>query len=196
MQLRALTPDEAQQSFRACLDALAHPGRSYALDTSPLPSDRPTALLPMLSLTDLMTPVATLDEDEGELRELAIVTGAPITALGDARWVLATSASVARFRELSSGIALHPERGAMVCLQVDELGTGPAYELRGPGVDGHIRLQVSGLPDGFVQARAELVDSPPCGVDFLLVAPGAVAAIPRGTTLNSAALTETVEALV
>lgn len=193
--VRSLTPDEAQQSFRAFLDALAHPGRIVPLDTAALPAGRYSALLPMLALTDLMTPIATLDEQDDQLRELAIVTGAPVVPLGEARWVLGTSGSVSRFRELSSGVALHPERGAVVCLQVDLLGTGPAYELRGPGIDGCTRLQVTGLPDGFAQARGELIDTPPCGVDFLLVAPHAVAAIPRTTTLSTVPLTESAEAI-
>ena len=191
--LRALTPTESQQSFRTCLDALAHPGRVLTLDTSGLPDGRHSALLPMLSLTDLMTPIATLDTDDTELRELAIVTGAPLAPIGEARWVFGTSRSVTRFRELNGGTALRPEHGAMVCLQVESLGDGPAYELSGPGVDGSALLRVGGLPDGFIQARSELVDTPPCGVDFLLVAPNAIAAVPRTSTL-SVPLTTTAEA--
>lgn len=183
--LRSLTPDESQQAFRACLDALAHPGRTVALDTAALPDGRHSTLIPMLSLTDLMTPVATLDDCDDELRELAIVTGAQIVPIGEARWVLATAHSVTRFRELNGGSALHPEHGAIVCLQVETLGDGPTYQLSGPGIDGTTGLRVGGLPEGFVQARAELVDSPPCGVDFLLVAPDAIAAIPRTTTLTT-----------
>lgn len=198
--LRALTPTESQQAFRACLNALTHPGRIIALDAAPLPQGRHSTLMPLLALTDLMTPVATLDDCDDELRELAIVTGAPVVAIGEARWVQATARSVARFRELNGGIALRPEHGAMVCLQVDALGEGATYQLGGPGIDGETQLQVTGLPDGFVQARAELVDNPPCGVDFLLVAPDAIAAIPRTTTLSAITphavpLTETAEVL-
>lgn len=184
-RLRALTPTESQQVFRSCLDALAHPGRVVPLPTDALPHDAASAAMPMLALTDLMTPVAGLDDDESQLRQVAIVTGAPVVAPPQARWVLATSATaVRRFRELSTGTALHPERGAVVCLQVDGFSSGQTLRLRGPGVDGQTELQVRGLPDGFVAARDELLESPPCGVDFLLVCGDAVAALPRTTNLT------------
>lgn len=181
--LRALTPDEAQRLFRVCLDALSQPGRIAPLDCEPIGDQYPAAVLPLLALTDLMTPVGTLDDDDALLRELSVLTGAPVSGASDARWVLATDGSVHRFRELNPGLALRPEQGAMVCLQVDALGTGPAYRLTGPGIDAATTLRVTGLPDGFVEARSELVDTPPSGVDFLLVGDQQIAAIPRTTAI-------------
>lgn len=185
-RLRALTPSESQHVFRSCLDALAHPGRVVPLPTGALPPDASSAVLPMLALTDLMTPIAGLDDGDSPLHQVAIATGAPVVPTAQARWVLATSGTaVRRFRELSTGTALHPEHGAVVCLRVDGFDAGQALRLRGPGVDGHLDLRVRGLPDGFLAARDELIENPPCGVDFLLIAGSEVTAIPRTTNLTT-----------
>lgn len=188
--MRALTSSQAQQVFRACLDAFAHPGRPIALDRSPLPATVPSAYLPMLALTDLMSPVATLDDDS-LISELSLITGAPISELGTARWVTSVAApDPRRLRTLSPGTTLYPERGAVLCQQVPGFApTDRVLELDGPGIDGTARISVDLLDDAVLEARADLIDYP-CGIDLLLVSDDAIVGIPRTTHISVRALLE------
>ncbi|GAB3300770.1 phosphonate C-P lyase system protein PhnH [Epidermidibacterium keratini] len=182
--MRALTASEAQQTFRACLDAFAHPGRPIPIDRSPLPATVPAAYLPLLALTDLMSPIAALD-DNALISELSIVTGAPIGALAEARWVASTSTpDSAALRRLNPGTALYPERGAVLCQQVDGFEpTDRVLELDGPGIAGTARISLDLLDDAVLEARAALVDYP-CGIDLLLVSDEAILGIPRTTHIS------------
>lgn len=188
--MRALTSSQAQQVFRACLDAFAHPGRPIALDRSPLPQTVPSAYLPMLALTDLMSPVAALD-DNSLVSDLSIITGAPIVELGDARWVASVAAPDARqIRTLSPGTALYPERGAVLCQQVPGFTpTDRVLELDGPGIDGTATISADVLDDAVLEARAEINDYP-CGIDLLLVSDDAIVGIPRTTHISVRATLE------
>lgn len=189
--MRALTPREAQRTFRACLDALAQPGTLVAHDRSALPSGVPAAYSPMLALTDLMTPIAALDDDP-LIAELAIVTGAPIVPLHEARWVAsATRPTASTLAALSGGSTWSPEHGAVLCQQLGAVHDGTAtreaelmLDLDGPGVDGQRRLAVTGIDESFIAARAALVDYP-IGIDVLLVTDDTIVGLPRTTHVRS-----------
>ncbi|NMO49983.1 phosphonate C-P lyase system protein PhnH [Actinoplanes sp. TBRC 11911] len=168
-----LRPDESWQVFRAVLDALARPGTVVALPKERLDLT-PAALLPMLSLADLGTPITVLDDDEGWAEIVGTATSAPAAPLGQARLVAATrTVTPGELRAMARGSAFAPEESALVSLSVPELeGTG--WTLSGPGVSGIARL--AGL-DGIVSGRA--------GLDLLLVTPdGRMAGIPRSTTID------------
>lgn len=172
-----LNDAERQRTFRACLDALARPGVLQHLSH---PLHAPVEL-PMLALTDLMTPIAAIDggrepsdaidsrggtrkqvadpgaaegaatkqpgptgsdnltradaaDNAGRRRILAQadatravegiagLTRAPITTPEAARWVLTgLDPDPARIAALSTGTALEPHLGTMVCLAVEGL---------------------------------------------------------------------------
>ena len=80
-----LDPDTAQRAFRAVLDALARPGVPAAL---PPAADVPPALLPVLALADLDTPVCVLgDEPDSAWADgVATTTSAPPAPPGAAPW--------------------------------------------------------------------------------------------------------------
>lgn len=174
-----LRPDESRQIFRAVLDALSRPGRIFRL-----PGGRPTpaVLLPVLALADLGTGVAVLDDGEDWADVVGVVTSAPRTELGAARFVAATRPmTAAELRGVSRGSALAPEDGALVCLAVSELD-GDDWRLSGPGIPGTRRL--SGV-DGLLAAREDVVAGFPAGADLLLVTPdGRLAGVPRTTRIE------------
>lgn len=169
-----------------------------------MPNGYAAAHLPMLALTDLMTPICSLDGSPlGHVEEVGIVTGAPVAELGAAQWILAADPAPTKpyadaLRGLAGGSPLSPESGAVICQQVttigDEPGADPAHELRltltGPGIARAIVMYVSGLAAAYFRERAELCAAHPVGIDLILIASdGAIAAIPRTTEIVS--VTET-----
>lgn len=125
----AVTPEGAQAIFRATLDALARPGTVKRLPSAadePLAAHVPAALLPVLALADLSTPVCVVaDADSGPSGRTAsdeivrVATNAPRAALGDARLVAALrSLAFDELASLRTGTAAAPEDGALACLAV------------------------------------------------------------------------------
>jgi alpha-D-ribose 1-methylphosphonate 5-triphosphate synthase subunit PhnH len=204
----ALTPGGAQTVFRATLDVLARPGTVKRLPSAadePLAAHVPAALLPLLALADLSTPVCVVDEEGTEDGEDAtawdgivrVATNAPRAPLGAARLVAALRPLTAgELAGLRTGTAAAPEDGALACLAVAGIAaaTDPGSEhdsvggllrLSGPGVPGTRAVAVTGLPAGFAAARRALVARFPAGADLLLIAPdGAMTGLPRTTTLH------------
>ncbi|MGQ0574936.1 MAG: phosphonate C-P lyase system protein PhnH [Pseudonocardia sp.] len=177
-----LTPDGAHAVFRAVLAALARPGTVAQLP----PADCPAALLPALALATLDTPVALLgDEPGGRWRErVRLATSAPAADAGRARFVAALRPpTAAELAGVARGSAQAPEDAALVTVGVSDVEGGtPAYELRGPGVDGVARFAPHGWDEDLHRARDEATASFPAGPDLLLVAPdGRVIGLPRTT---------------
>lgn len=189
-QAPTLSPAEVQLVFRAVLEALARPGTPRQLPERPL-AELPSALLPVLALSDLATPTCVLENGDRWARTVRTMTSAPMTGPADARLVavlrqLADGEPVA-FR---TGSAAAPQDAALVCVRVPEIeaepaGPGPVWRLEGPGVPGSRLLRVAGLPDGFVSWRDRLGSGFPTGIDLLFVtARGRLAGLPRTTRVG------------
>lgn len=186
--MKPLSADVSQRVFRAVLDALARPGTTHRL---PAHDAVPAALLPLLALADLSTPVCVLadsvitgDDWPGTVRAL---TSAPVTALREARLVAALRpVADGELRDIPVGAAAAPDDGALVTLEIKSFRPNdPGCLLTGPGVCGRTELRVAGLPPGFARARRRLTEAFPAGADFLLVAPdGTLAGLPRTTLLE------------
>jgi alpha-D-ribose 1-methylphosphonate 5-triphosphate synthase subunit PhnH len=198
-----LSPELSQGIFRAVLDALARPGTLHRL---PARDDVPAALLPLLALADLSTPVCVLADDTlrddtagddaagddwpGTVRAL---TSAPVTPLRAARLVAALRPlTAADFGEIQVGTAAAPEDGALVTLAIASFSYHERRTLlSGPGIPGRLELRAGGLPAGFTEFRRRLTGDFPAGADFLLVAPdGTMVGLPRTTVLAEAGLEE------
>jgi alpha-D-ribose 1-methylphosphonate 5-triphosphate synthase subunit PhnH len=180
--LAPLDADTAQRAFRAVLDALARPGTVQQLPAGP--PDVPAALLPVLALADLDTPVAVLADQGSWADAVATATTAPTVDLPAARLVAA-------LRPLRSGeaFAVHtgsaaaPEDGALVALAVPALAGGATLTLRGPGIGGERTVAPQGVSADLTAARVAATF--PAGFDLLLVdADGRVLGIPRSTRIE------------
>jgi len=180
--LPVLDADTAQRAFRAVLDALARPGTPAAL---PPAGDVPPALLPVLALADLDTPVCVLGDPGGAWAEaLTTATSAPQAPPGAARLVAALRPlEVGELAAVRAGSAAAPEDAALVALAVPTLAGGPALRLSGAGVPTTRTITPRGLPADLVAARARAAF--PAGADLLLVDPdGAVLGLPRSTRIE------------
>jgi alpha-D-ribose 1-methylphosphonate 5-triphosphate synthase subunit PhnH len=180
----------AQSTFRSVMDAMARPGvvqRIVATSGMPAPMMRATASI-ALTLFDHDTPI-WLDPRMSETSEvtkwLKFHTSAPVIA----------DSSICSFALISDPNGLpgldrfafgsneYPDRSTTLILQVESLAQGPVFELRGPGIDGTATLQAPIQPADLFERLAINAALFPRGIDVVLVADDAIAAIPRTTRL-------------
>jgi alpha-D-ribose 1-methylphosphonate 5-triphosphate synthase subunit PhnH len=183
----------SRQVFRAVLDALARPGLPARLPVrsgEASAAGPPAALLPLLALADLGTGIHVLDHPDTPtswVDALATATSAPAVTPERARLVGALRPiTPAEVGALNRGTALAPEEAALLTVAVTDLAGGPArWVLSGPGVPGRRTISPSGVPAGFLAARAAAVHRYPTGIDVLLVAPdGRLLGLPRSTSIE------------
>ena len=182
----------AQSTFRSVMDAMARPGnvqRIAAVAGTPDTMMRGTAAI-ALTLFDHDTPV-WLDQRMSATPDVAkwlkFHTSAPVIAdssissfalIGDPKDLPALD----RF---AFGSNEYPDRSTALILQVESLTQGPAFELRGPGIDGTAILQASLQPPDLLERLSINATLFPRGIDVVLVHDDAIVAIPRTTRLSA-----------
>jgi alpha-D-ribose 1-methylphosphonate 5-triphosphate synthase subunit PhnH len=180
----------AQSTFRSVMDAMARPGsvqRIAAVAGTPAAMMRGTAAI-ALTLFDHDTPIwldSAMTATSEVAKWLKFHTSAPVIA----------DASVAGFALIGNGRELpaldrfafgsdeYPDRSTTLILQVESLTQGPAFELRGPGIDGTAVLQAAIQPADLFERLAINQTSFPRGIDVVLVHDDAIVAIPRSTRI-------------
>jgi alpha-D-ribose 1-methylphosphonate 5-triphosphate synthase subunit PhnH len=180
----------AQSTFRSVMDAMARPGsiqRIAAVAGTPAAVMRGTAAI-ALTLFDHDTPV-WLDQRMSATPDVAkwlkFHTSAPVIAdsaissfalIGDPQ-------NLPALDRFAFGSDEYPDRSTTLILQVESLTQGPAFELRGPGIDGTAILQASLQPHDLFERLSINVTLFPRGIDVVLVHDDSIVAIPRTTRL-------------
>lgn len=175
----------AQSTFRSVMDAMARPGsvqRVAAQAGTPAGMMRGTAAI-ALTLFDHDTPIwldGAMSATPDVARWLKFHTSAPVIAdstvasfalIGDA-------ASLPALDRFAFGSSEYPDRSTALILQVDSLTQGPAFELKGPGIDGTALLQAMIQPRDLFGRLAINETLFPRGIDVVLVHDDAIVAIP------------------
>jgi alpha-D-ribose 1-methylphosphonate 5-triphosphate synthase subunit PhnH len=180
----ANTAFASQAAFHAVMEAFARPGEIRTLDDveAPAPLAPATAAL-VQALADYETPVwldAMFAAAPAVAEWVRFQTGAPIVK--DARdavfALIADPLALPDFDKFAVGTEDYPDRSTTLIVQVS-LFKGPAFTLKGPGINGQRAIAVTPLPVDFaarLRANRELF---PRGVDLVLVAGTQVAALPR-----------------
>jgi alpha-D-ribose 1-methylphosphonate 5-triphosphate synthase subunit PhnH len=180
----------AQSTFRAVMDAMAHPGSVHRIAVA---TGTPSRLMRgaaaiALTLFDHDTPVwldPLLSETSDVAKWLKFHTGAPVIAdssicsfalVGNARALPALD-------QFAFGSNEYPDRSTTLILQVESLTEGRRFELRGPGIDGSSVLHGSIEPEDLFDRLAVNAALFPRGIDVVLVADDAIVAIPRTARL-------------
>lgn len=181
---------DAQMVFRAILDAMARPGvvREVPTLAAPPPPLGGTAGAILLALADGDTPVfldASL-ADAAAVREwVRFHCGAPIVE-PPGECALAVVSDVSAMPTLSvfpPGSPDYPDRSATVIVQIECLVDDPdGLTLRGPGIPRSRPTPAPRLPEEFRSMWLANQALYPRGVDIILAAPDAVAALPRTAT--------------
>ena len=182
----------AQSTFRSVMSAMARPGSVQPIAVAVGAPDgmmRGTAAI-ALTLFDHDTPIwldGAMAATSEVARWLKFHASAPVVSdaliasfalIGDAKHLPALD----RF---AFGSNEYPDRSTTLILQVDNLSQGPAYQLRGPGIDGVSTLRATIEPhDLFVRLAINAILFPR-GIDVVLVDDASIVAIPRTTRLES-----------
>jgi alpha-D-ribose 1-methylphosphonate 5-triphosphate synthase subunit PhnH len=170
---------DAQITFRAVLDAMAHPGRVRQAGTGLRP---PTPLMPataaLLPLVDAETPL-WLAPDFAPAREWIVFhTGTPPTEK-TSRAAFAVATTLPDFSAFPAGTDEAPESSATLIVQIAGFGTGQRLLLSGPGLRMPAPLNMDGLPADFPDIWAANHALYPRGLDLVLVAGDSLVALPR-----------------
>jgi alpha-D-ribose 1-methylphosphonate 5-triphosphate synthase subunit PhnH len=182
----------AQSTFRSVMEALARPGSVQRVTASvgtPPPMMRGTAAI-ALTLFDHDTPI-WLDDKMSEASDVArwlkFHSGAPIVADSSICHfaLIAEAAALPDFDRFAFGSNEYPDRSTTLIMQVASLSQGPAWELRGPGIDGVAVLNATFEPKDLFDRLSINATLFPRGIDVVLVADDAIAAIPRTTRLTA-----------
>jgi len=181
----------AQSTFRAVLDAMARPGRVLPMqtDVSPPPPLSAAGAAVALTLCDHDTPVwlaAGLRANAAVGDWLRFHCGcALVDDPAEAAFALAGGAeNLPAFDAFSIGTPDYPDRSTTVVLQVDSLSSGTRLVLTGPGIRDRSVLRAEPLPPDMNERLAANRRLFPCGIDLVLVAPTAVAALPRSVRVT------------
>lgn len=181
--------DDAQQVFRATLQAFAHPGR---VETLAVASGRPDGL--SRAMTALLLTLADADTPVWLPAGAAAAAGAflrfhcgcrLVDELAAATFVCVPAGQpMPELRRCAQGDPAFPDRSATLMVEVASLDHGEALTLRGPGIDTTRTLRVDGLPRDFrAQWRANNAGFP-LGVDLLLAAGDRICALTRTTIVE------------
>ncbi|MDD2880800.1 MAG: phosphonate C-P lyase system protein PhnH [Rhodoferax sp.] len=188
--LAAGLPDavhDAQQAFRAVLDALARPGKIRVIGPA-LPGVALGGAMArlLLSLSDDDTPVWWQCEGTGLQRWLRFHVGAPVA---DAPAV----ASFAVFADLgqgfdladfAAGTAAAPEFSTTLLIELPSLTDGPVLAWHGPGIQTVQRVGLQGLPANFWTQWQANHAAFPQGVDIIFTCGEAALGLPRTTRVR------------
>jgi len=188
---------DAQRAFRAVLDAMAHPTRSFPLAG---PAEPPAALgrgLAAVALTLLDEDCAVwlggaLAHDAEVAAWVAFHTGARrVHAAAAAGFVIADPRALPPLESLALGTDEAPHLSTTVVLDIRGCTGFPntvraRFTAAGPGIDGTAALAAPWAADGFADAWHRNTGIFPRGVDLLLVDEDTVAALPRTTHLTAA----------
>ena len=180
----------AQSTFRSVMEAMARPGtvqRVAATVGAPAGMMRGTAAI-ALTLFDHDTPI-WLDPMMSKTSEVArwikFHTSAPVVADSSISHfaLIGDASALPDLGWFSFGSNEYPDRSTTLILQVESLHQGPAFELRGAGIDGAAILQAKVRPADLFERLAVNAALFPRGIDVVLVDDDAIAAIPRTTRL-------------
>jgi alpha-D-ribose 1-methylphosphonate 5-triphosphate synthase subunit PhnH len=180
----------AQSTFRSVMDAMARPGSVQRIAASvgaPAGMMCGTAAI-ALTLFDHDTPIwldPAMSVTSDVAKWLKFHTSAPVVsdAAVSGFALIRDAQNLPAFDRFAFGSNEYPDRSTTVILQVESLTEGPAFELRGPGIDDKVVLQAKIPPHDLLERLAINAALFPCGIDVVLVHDGAIVAIPRTTRL-------------
>ncbi|WP_415855122.1 phosphonate C-P lyase system protein PhnH [Sinomonas sp. G460-2] len=181
-------PRDAQHAFRAILDALARPTRSFPLKSPPQP---PAALGRGLAAVAL----TVLDEDctvwlGGDLDDPEVTAwldfhaGARRVEASNADFVFASPRSLPLLDSLRLGTDEAPHLSTTVVLDVRGCQGARRFSAEGPGINGAAVVDAPWADSAFAEQWRRNAALFPRGVDLLLVDADTISALPRTTRLT------------
>jgi alpha-D-ribose 1-methylphosphonate 5-triphosphate synthase subunit PhnH len=179
---------DAQQTFRALLDALARPG--IAQTTAPVSSPQGLTVgcaAACLTLLDLETVVWLQPGMSEAVRSwLLFHTGCRFTEQPQAAdfAIIHDIQTMPRLDQFRWGTAAYPEASTSLLVQLPSLSGEHTVTLQGPGILAAVTLQTS-LNQGFWQQWQELTADYPLGLDAWCFVDHQVLGLPRTALVHN-----------
>ncbi|MEO1306778.1 MAG: phosphonate C-P lyase system protein PhnH [Pseudomonadota bacterium] len=174
---------DAAKAFRACLEALARPGRIEQIAGAKPPAPLSVAAGSLLlTLCDQETPVHLAASHAGsEIADwLRFQTGAPLVPAEKAQFAIGHWEALQPLDRYRVGTPEYPDQSATLIVECPDLG-GSAHKLTGPGIE---TAHYMNLPDlAAFQVNSALF---PLGLDFYFTAGDRLAGLPRTTQVEAA----------
>ncbi|RJQ56826.1 MAG: phosphonate C-P lyase system protein PhnH [Desulfobacteraceae bacterium] len=180
---------DSQQSFRAIMDAMTHPGRKGVVPealTPPEPVNCASAAI-CLSLLDFETPFwSDLNPGTPALEWLNFHSGCKIVShTYDALFALVTDLSaLPPLHHFRIGTDECPDTSTTLIVQVEGFAMKNGKRLTGPGIPTSRRLSVGGIPGTFWEQWHAQFEIFPLGVDVIFTFENCLAALPRSTRVG------------
>ncbi len=181
----------AQNVFRALMDAMTNPGRVVEVSDLTTP---PTPLTPLSAsiAATLFDHDATVWCDRAISGSAAAVgwlkfhTGLELTGdTAEADFALISDVNaMPSLESFCRGTAEYPDRSTTLILQIDGFDGADVLTLEGPGIKETQSFSPSHLPKMFRDQWAANRAAFPRGVDLVFAAKGALAALPRTTRIT------------
>jgi len=178
---------DSQSIFRVLLEAMAHPGRDYAVPvkTTSVGGVSAEALAVLLSLADAETPVWLHESyrNPAVAQHLAFHASVTLTEETSAATfaVLPGGPFERTLPAFAYGTPEYPDRSTTLIICCESFEGDPALVLQGPGIETQQIFAPHPLPAGLRDQMAANTLLYPLGIDMIFVAPGRLAAIPRTT---------------
>lgn len=178
---------DAQQAFRAALDALSRPGQRVAVGQRVEGLDVGAAMAHLLlAVTDDDTAVWWQDGGEAAAHWLRFHTGARVaSAPHEAAFACVTQpGEMLPLRAFAQGSAASPEFSTTLLIEVPALDEGAALQWHGPGIQGARTVRIAGLPAAFATGWQENHAAFPQGVDVIFTCGAEAIGLPRTTRIS------------
>ncbi|WP_158253742.1 phosphonate C-P lyase system protein PhnH [Chromobacterium alticapitis] len=179
--------DDAQQTFRAVLSAMAEPLLPRALPVLPpaLPGLKASAAALLYTLADQDARVWLPALPDDTIASLRFYTGMRVAELPEEAdfIVITTGMPLPDLMSLKAGSAEYPDRSATLLIEVDGFGADQV-EGSGPGFAAPRRFGAAGLPKDFWREWQRNHARFPLGVDAMLIADTHIAGLPRSARIR------------
>lgn len=179
---------DTQVTFKALMNALAHPGQPHAIPASLMPPEglTPAGAAACLTLLDLETQVWLQPGFDPALQSwLVFHTGCCFTSspqMADFA-LIGQIDSLLDLTNFNTGTPEYPEASTTLLIQVERLDQGKPVEVRGPGILDK-SIMAPQLPNSFWQQWRQSHQNYPMGVDAFFLAQHAVMGLPRTTQVQ------------
>ncbi|CEA03538.1 Alpha-D-ribose 1-methylphosphonate 5-triphosphate synthase subunit PhnH [Jeotgalicoccus saudimassiliensis] len=159
-----------QQVYRQLVNASSRPGHieNIAEDVKNYSDFSDAALLTAMTLFD--NEISFFSKDKTMRKELKVLTGAiPNKDHTTADFIVTKEADLKDeyFTEVMKGILISPEKSATLIIDVETVGEGTLYSLRGPGIKTETKVSLS-LDSHWIKLRNDICKEFPLGIDLIL----------------------------
>lgn len=155
--------------------------------TEPPRKLHPAAAAACLALADGDTPIWIGKECPADVQTfLRFHSGAPVTSnKQDATFaVILDGSDLPDLTQFNPGELEYPDRSTTLIIQVDTIDIGAGVQLTGPGINGDMRLTVSGLHSDFWHAMQWNNRRFPLGFDVILATKTEIVSLPRSVQVG------------